>query len=303
MGLNLSSGAPTAGPDDYDLRTTDGEPPLQERPGLPGLSGAPSAATAGIWIAVALLAIGAGAAAYVLLGRQAPPAAPVKPAPLATAAPGSPRSLGGEADQIALPPLGDSDPLVRTLMEQLSRHPAVAAWLATNGLIRNFVVVVANTAEGVTPAQHLRSLRPTSDFRVVDREGRQYVDPRSYDRYALIAGAVASIDAAGAARLYATLKPRIEEAYRELGDPDGEFDRPLERAIKVLIATPVVGDPIRVRPKGIGYAYTDARLEDLSGPQKQLLRMGSAHVLVVEQALRRIATALGIPETELAPKR
>ncbi|HEV3057098.1 MAG TPA: DUF3014 domain-containing protein [Vicinamibacterales bacterium] len=299
MSLNLSSGTPTAGPEDYDLRTTDGEPPLHERPRL---SGAPPTAPVGIWIAVALLAIAAGAAAYVLLGRRAP-AAPVKPAPLAAADSASPRSLGGEADRIVLPPLGDSDPVVRTLVQQLSRHPAVAAWLATNGLIRNFVVVVANAAEGVTPAQHLRALRPTSDFGVVDREGRLYIDPRSYDRYASIADAVASIDAAGAARLYATLKPRIEEAYRELGYPDGEFDRPLERALKVLIATPVVGDPIRVRPKGIGYAYTDARLEDLSGPQKQLLRMGSAHVLVVEQALRRIAAALGIPEGELAPNR
>jgi hypothetical protein len=221
----------------------------------------------------------------------------VKPAALAVAE-AAPRSLGGEGDRIVLPPLADSDPIVRTLVEQLSRHPAVAAWLATNGLIRNFVVVVANTAEGVTPARHLRALGPASEFSVVDREGRLYVDPRSYDRYAPIADAVASIDAAGAARLYATLKPRIEEAYRELGYPEAEFDRPLERAIKSLIATPVVADPIRVKPKGIGYAYTDARLEDLSGPQKQLLRMGPAHVLVVEQALRRIAAALGIPDSE-----
>jgi Protein of unknown function (DUF3014) len=253
----------------------------------------------GVWIAVALLIAAAGVAAYVLLGRRA------HPAPAATAAPAAVkesavRPLGGEAEPIAVPPLDESDPVVRQLVRALSDSPAVVAWLATDGLIRNFTVVVANIAEGATPAGHLKPLRPASGFPVVQRDGSTYVDSRAFERYTSIADAVASVDAVGAARLYGTLKPRIEEAHRELGYADS-FDRTLEKAIVRLLNTPVVDGQLRVRPKGIGYAYDDPRLEHLTGAQKQLLRMGPRNVRIIEERLRAIALALGIPASDLPP--
>ena len=110
---------------------------------------------------------------------------------------------------------------------------------------------------------------------------------------------MASVDPAAAAQLYATLKPRTQEAYRDLGFPNGSFDRTLERAIVALLHTPVVDAAARVRPKGIGYAFYDERLESLSGPQKHLLRMGPRNVRVIKKSLRAIAVALGIPSGEL----
>jgi hypothetical protein len=126
-----------------------------------------------------------------------------------------------------------------------------------------------------------------------------YADPRSYDRYTAIADAVESIDAAGAAKLYATLKPRIEEAHRDLGSTDPSFDRTLERALVALLNTPVLENQLPLRPKGIGYAYADERLEGLTGAQKQLLRMGPRNVRVIRTKLRDIALALGIPASRL----
>jgi hypothetical protein len=226
-----------------------------------------------------------------------------RPAQIASSGPtvparAAPRSLGGSPEAITIPPLDASDPVVRTLVRALSERPAVTAWLATNGLIRNFTVVVTNIAEGPTPAKHLNVLRPPSAFRVVARDGKTFVDPRSYDRYAPIADAVASVDPAAAARLYATLKPRIEEAHRELGSPD-QFDGTLERAIVALLNTPAVDAPVRPATKGIGYAYADERLESLTAAQKQLLRMGPRNVGIIKAKLREIALALGIPSTQL----
>jgi len=178
----------------------------------------------------------------------------------------------------------------------------VIAWLATDGLIRNFTVVVANVVEGVTPARHLKNLQPSGSFRVVDRNGQTVVDPRSYARYDGIAAAAASIDPAGAARLYSTLKPRIEEAYAELGSQPASFDAALERAIIALLRTPVVDGPVRVEPEGgVGYRYADARLEELTAAQKHLLRTGPANVRMIQSALRAWALALGIPPERLPP--
>src|SRR5690606_28875563 len=104
---------------------------------------------------------------------------------------------------IEVPPLDESDPVVRQLVEMVSSHPRVMAWLATDGLIRNFAVVVENIASGQAPSAHLGVLRPTAPFSVIEQgEDDAVIDPRSYDRYNEIADAVASVDAAGAARLY-----------------------------------------------------------------------------------------------------
>src|SRR5690242_6398188 len=53
-----------------------------------------------------------------------------------------------EGERIPLPPLPESDPLVRDLISRLSTHPQILAWLATKGLIENFAVVTLNISEG-----------------------------------------------------------------------------------------------------------------------------------------------------------
>ena len=54
-----------------------------------------------------------------------------------------------------------------------------------------------------------------------------------------LAGAVDSLDPEGTARLYSTLKPRIEDAYAELGR-DRSFDVALERAFVAMLQTPAL---------------------------------------------------------------
>jgi len=207
---------------DYDLLETRAKPPHLPPPKRP----------LGLWLVLAALVAIIAIAGYIAFGGQTP--APVTTEPERGEAPQQPvQPLGGNAAPIVLPPLDQTDSLVRELVKQITSHPRVAAWLATQGLIRNFVVVVSIVAEGRTPAGQLRVLRPSAGFRVVERGDQLYIDRRSCERYdGLAAATAASIDPAGAARLYATLKPRIEEAYRDLGaPPDTPFDRTLERAM------------------------------------------------------------------------
>jgi hypothetical protein len=227
--------------------------------------------------------------------------APEQPVPTSapTQATTAAQPLGGEAASIVVPTLDESDGVVADLVRKLSSHPRIAAWLTTKGLIRNFAAVVLRINDGKTPANLLQPLRPTAAFRVTEREGGIYIDSPSYERYTALAQAVASIDAKGSASLYATLKPRIEEAYRELGYPDASFDAALERAIGSLLETPVRSRPTRLRLQGIGYAFADPHDEALTGAQKQLLRMGPENGLTIQAKLREIALALGIPPQRL----
>jgi Protein of unknown function (DUF3014) len=230
------------------------------------------------------------------LKQTAPVKVDTKQQPIAPSPPG-PTAVAGE--QIDLPPLAETDPIVRELVSRLSSHSRVAAWLATDQLIRNFTVVVSNIADGHSPAQHLRGLRPVGDFVVAEDGEVAFIDPRSYRRYDDYADAVGALDARGTAQLYSTLKPRIEEAARELGQPEADFDATLRKAIVHLLQTPVVEGDVRLVSKSVAYEFEDRRLQSLSAAQRQLLRMGPRNVRIIKAKLREIAPHLGIaPETQ-----
>lgn len=203
--------------------------------------------------------------------------------------------LGGEPEPRELPPLELMDPVVRELLGGLSSRPELAAWLATDGLVRSFVASVDAVANGATPAAHLRRLAPSRPFAVEPRGDAFVVDGRSYRRFDGIADTVDGLDAKGLARAYATLRPRLQEAYRELGYPDADFDHAVERAIGLLLDTPLPERDVRVQPAPVLYQYADPRLERLAPAQKQLLRMGPRNQRIIQNKLRDVALALGIP--------
>jgi hypothetical protein len=174
----------------------------------------------------------------------------------------------------------------------------VAAWLANERLIVNFVVVTGRIAEGQSPATELKSIGPIGPFRARASRGVVSIDPASYHRYDRYAQAVSAIDAGGAARVYETLEPRINEADRSFGGA-GAFDAVLERAIVELLKVPAVDGDVALTPAGLGYAFADPALEAMSPAQKQLFRMGPDNVRIIQKKLREIASVLAIPESRL----
>jgi len=242
-------------------------------------------------IVVALIAL--GVIGYLTFGRRTTPTA--APRQTAAAAPTLPKAVE-DVERIDLPPLDNSDALVRQRIGLLSSNRLVSAWLATKGLVRNFTVVVENMSHGVNPSRHLSVLKPAGQFRVMTRGANVVIDPRTYDRFTPIADAAASIDAAGAGRLYRSFKPLLQMAYDELGNQES-IDRGVERAIGGLLQVPAVDGDIRVEQtgEGIGYEYVDPRFGGLNAAQKQLLRMGPKNIRVIQQQLRGFASAAAIP--------
>jgi hypothetical protein len=239
--------------------------------------------------AVAVLAVGILGVLFLVFRQPSRPATPT-PAPLSARAAGT---LPSPSPSVALPALDDSDEMVRRLAEGLSSHPALAAWLGRRGLARTLVAVVVNVADGETPRPHLEFLAPKQRFRAQPRPGRLIVpDPAAFAGYDLFGDAVASVDAAAAASACRTLAPLFEAAYVELGHPEGGFAAALDRAIRALLAVPVLRDDVELVPHAIGFRYADARLEALTPAQKQFLRIGPRNVRLVQGKLRELATAL-----------
>ena len=190
-----------------------------------------------------------------------------------------------------LPPLDAMDPLMRSLLGALSSRPELARWLATDNLVQQLAAAIDKASQGKSSSKEFKAIAPAGPFVIARSGGRRTIDPAGYRRYDGLVGTVTSIDASAVARVYKTIRPRLNEAYRNMGHPGGDVDRAVKQALDILIDTPVVRQPIAVvEGTGARWAYADPKLESLTQTQKQLLRMGPDHVeslLVWLRALRQ----------------
>jgi hypothetical protein len=197
------------------------------------------------------------------------------------------------APPIDLPPLDQMDGYLRPLLSALSARPELVRWLATDDLMRQLATAIDQASGGASPARDFKVIAPSSPF-VAARSGtRRTIDPASYKRYDGLVRTVTSIDASKVAQIYKTIQPRLNEAYRGMGNPGGNVDAAINQALDILLDTPVVKDPIVLAEgPGVGWAFADENLEDLAPTQKQLLRMGPAHVDALLVWLRALENAL-----------
>jgi hypothetical protein len=272
--------------DDLRLEKTPAPPPPSQPRWIPILA-----------VIVLLLALGA---LWYYLRHDAEPESNVGARP---AVPAAGEGRIAEPEPVDLPPLDDSDAFVRDLVGRLSQHPVVMSLLATDGLVRTFAVSMMNIADGDTPARHLNTIKPETAFQVRKERTRIVMSPEGYARFDTHAAAISGLDAAGVARAYNTLKPRIQEALREVGGPNADIDRSIERVIAQLLRAPVVQGEVVLVQDIVGYSYADPALASLSRAQQQLVRMGPENTRRVQQKLREIAAQLGIDPASLPPER
>ena len=274
--------------DQLDLDPRD-EAPAAELPEIRTPSDRGALITA---LVVAALVLGAGA--WLLLRRPPlPPAA--APASSASATSNRAPTMAEAPPAVPpVPPLGASDPFVRELVAQLGAHPDLARWLAGEELARRFVATVLNVAEGTSPASHWRELTPAKPFDARASRGRWYVTPETFRRYDRITEVVDSLDPQAAAALFRNLHPLFDLAYAEIGNPASTFDAELERALGNLVRVQIPDAPVEVRPQGVGFAFADHGLEQLTVAEKHLLRFGPENARRVQTKLALLAAACGL---------
>jgi hypothetical protein len=243
---------------------------------------------------------------FVTMKKPVTPATAEKPAvgtasPAASPAPSVPET----GEPLAIPSVGldQSDPVVREFAGPLTADPRFARWIQSKELVRKFVAAVDNVANGLSPKSHVDFFSPAGGFKVVTRGGRYFIDESDYTRYNPVAEVFSSLNTTDTVRFYRGLKPLINEAYRDLGYPDTDFNETLVRAMAELLGTPVVDGPVRLETKVVSYAIADEALEALSQAQKQLLRMGPRNVRTIQDKIRELAAALGVAGSRLPPSR
>lgn len=247
-------------------------------------------------ILAALVLAGAGAAFWLHQRQSGEPAtlAAATPAEAAGAAqPAEPAEASAAAEPA---PVGADR--VRELLASVSAAPAFGRWLDEGDLVRRWAILTDNLAEGVSPRKQLAFLAPRGPFAVRRKGDALVIAPESYARYDALADTIASVDAHALARVYRTLHPVLEAAYRALGYPGASLDRVTARALRRIAEAPVATGSLAVEEDGATFAFTDPTLESQGAVEKHLLRMGprntrlvQAKALELEEALRSTLAA------------
>jgi hypothetical protein len=219
-----------------------------------------------------------------------------RPEPAANATPRAVAATDAPIDKpaaVTLPPLDQMDAFLRSLLSALSSRPEMAAWLATDDLVRQMAMALNQTSQGNSPARDFKAIKPAGTFSTTGRGTRRTIDPRSYQRYDSLVTTITSIDATAAARAYKTIKPRLEEAYRGLGTKNTSVDAAMQTTLDIMLDTPTAADPVDAVESGAaGWAFANQTLEDALPLQKQLLRTGPANTEKLKNWLRAFRDAL-----------
>lgn len=188
-----------------------------------------------------------------------------------------------------LPPLSQS---TTEVVERLREQEQPVEPLESEQLIRDAVVFVDNLRNGVVVADAAPVQGPKAQFRVLEQDGKIYIDPRSYDRYNTLVDWFVSLDTDVLVDLLEDYKPLVKQALGEIGYPDAKPEVVLNDAIEMLMQTPSVGTVIELTDESVMYRYADPALESLPAAQKQMLRLGPDNMRRVKLKLQELRSAL-----------
>jgi hypothetical protein len=150
--------------------------------------------------------------------------------------------------------------------------------------------------DGKTPAAPFAVLRPTTHVAIIGNGPSGKLDASTYARWNSVTDALISIRPKELAQLYVNVKPLFDQAYRDLGHPNPDFDEAIIKAIDTLKETPQVDqEPVLIRKQPAAfYEHEDQSLKALLPVQKQFLLMGPENRRRIQDWLNDLAKDLDL---------
>ncbi len=209
-------------------------------------------------------------------------------------------------EAMVLPPLAESDDLVLESLTGLAGEDSVMRFLVSDNVVSRFVASVDALTSRQVPGQimavrdlegeFVATANEQPDTVIRNSEGDpipQYIlNPANYGRYEPQVEMFEALDTQELVSLYRDYAPLTQQAYAELGYPDGNFSVRLIEVIDSLLSTPEIREPPRLIKPEAFYLFANPDLEALTAGQKVLLRMGPMNARRVKAKLREIRAAL-----------
>jgi hypothetical protein len=245
------------------------------------------------WTYVIPVVVVAGAVGAVYYGRSArdpdpKPAAQTAAAPSTAPAPKVDNPLEPPPDPEApLPNLQNSDPSLLEAITQLFGDK-LDAFIVPTDVVRHIVVTIDNLPRK-RAAVNLWPLKPTAGaIATQERDDELTLAERNYVRYEPLMKLVKGSNVRQLASTYKRLYPLFQQAYVDLGYPNGYFNNRLVEVIDHLLQTPELNEPVQLTQPSVYFEFADPELEQRSAGQKLLIRLGNSNAAAVKLKLREL---------------
>ena len=216
------------------------------------------------------------------------PAAPAVAAPAAVVINAPVAEPEVPEEIIELPELNESDAFLAERIEGLETGARLLSLMVSDDLIRKFVVFVDNVADGNLPQLQYPVRRPSQAMAVRELDENLFeMQTVSYQRYTPVVDGLAAVNPERVLSIYAMMKPLFQEAYRELGYGNRNFDDTLVRAIDTVLNARTAEGPFQLIKPKVMYVYANSEIERLNPVEKQLLRLGPQNAEKLKLALRQ----------------
>jgi len=192
-----------------------------------------------------------------------------------------------------LPALDISDNAVASALAAIPGADGLAGLLLSRGLIPHIVATVDALPRRSIGASILPLRTPKGTFAVDTSSGKPMLDSKDFARYDPYMKIAEAVDPRTLVTWYVHWYPLFQQAYRELGYPQGYFNDRLIAAIDDMLAAPNAQPPIALTATADGhYVFTDPTWESLSVGQKLMIRIGPEHERMLKAKLRSIRALL-----------
>lgn len=225
---------------------------------------------------------------------------PSGPAAASTAPPPPPEHPISEAQTqpapastAPLPPLDASDDVMAKALASIPGAEGLSELLLARGLVPHIVATVDALPRRSIGASILPMRTPKGVFTVDNAGAHPVLDAKDYARYEPYMKIVEAVDARTLVTWYVHWYPLFQDAYRQLGYPQGYFNDRLIAAINDMLAAPNARPPVALVATPDGhYKFADPTWETLSVGQKLMIRIGPEHERVLKNKLRNIRALL-----------
>jgi hypothetical protein len=258
-----------------------------------------------IGVAAAVIVVAAGSWYYLQSRRAEVPRAAAEQPPLPAGPPAEPaiqHPLPGGPESAAktpLPPLADSDAALRDALGQVAGAASVKDYLRPESIIRHLVVTIDNLPRQKVAVEK-RPTNPVAGTFVADGdEVHATLDAKNFARYQPLVAVISRLDMQQVAAVYVEFYPLFQQAYQDLGYPNGYFNDRLVQVIDSLSNAPEPVGPIALVRPNVMYTFADPALESRPAGQKLLIRMGPDNAAAVKAKLAELRAAI----TAAPPKR
>ena len=191
-----------------------------------------------------------------------------------------------------LPKLDNSDDFIRERLLLISNKPEFAKWVKTDDLLRRTASYADGLSNGVLLTKIFPLSAPEGKFATHSSDGTIWLNAGNYERYDRTINTLISLPMDSMAKMFHFTRPLLENAFSEMGYNPRQMDGIILQAIDVILATPIVAEPIRLTRDSVVYKFADPALESLLPLQKQLLRTGPENTKRIQQQAKALREAL-----------